>query len=125
MLLIRTSLRPSSIHGIGCFAEEKIRKGQVVWELDKRLDLIIPVSELETFPEPIRDFLKMYGYVEEVDGQLALVLCGDNARHFNHSDTPNLLDTETQSIAARDIEIGEELTCDYYAFDLDVDYKLS
>jgi uncharacterized protein len=125
MLLIRTTLRPSQIHGIGCFTEEKIRKGQVIWELDERLDLVIPVSELAAFPEPIREFLKMHGYAEEIDGQLALVLCGDNARHFNHSGDPNLIDTDTQSLAARDIGIGEELTCDYYAFDLDVDYKLS
>jgi SET domain-containing protein len=42
---------------------------------------------------------------------------------MNHSEKPNLLDLET-NIAARDIQAGEELTCNYYLFDLDADRKL-
>lgn len=123
MLLIRTSLRSSKIHGIGCFTEEKILKGQVIWEFDERIDLRIPVSDLPNYPPPIQEFLKTYGYAELFEGQKVLILCGDHSRHFNHSDSPNLIDTESKSIAARDIEAGEELTCNYYSFDLDADTK--
>jgi hypothetical protein len=61
----------------GCFTEEKVRKGQVALELDECLDLIIPVSKLGTFPEPIRELIKIHGYAEEMDGRLALILCGE------------------------------------------------
>lgn len=46
---------------------------------------------------------------------------------MNHSSDPNLLeggDNLELNVAARDIEVGEELTCNYYRFDLDVSEKL-
>ena len=48
--------------------------------------------------------------------------CGDNAKYINHSDNPNIIsvfdDTSEvdNSIAARGIAIGEELTLDYRSF---------
>jgi SET domain-containing protein len=124
MLLIKTSIRPSLIHGIGCFTEENIQKGRVVWEFDERIDLRIPVSDLSEFPAPIQEFLQMYGYAEMYREQKILILCGDNSRYFNHSDNPNLKDTKFNNIAVRDIQAGEELTCNYYSFDLDAGEKL-
>jgi SET domain-containing protein len=47
---------------------------------------------------------------------------------MNHSDEPNVIEGDLdreENIAACDIEVGEELTCDYYAFDLDAQRKLS
>jgi len=123
MLLIKTSLRLSPIHGIGCFTEEKIRNGQVIWEFDERIDLRIPVSKLSEYPLPIQEFLSIYGYAEMYEGQKVMILCGDHSRHFNHSENPNLMDTPLKSIAIRDIEAGEELTCNYHSFDLDADQK--
>lgn len=124
MLLIRTSLRQSSIHELGCFTEEKIQKGQVVWEYDDRIDRRIPVSKVPEFPGPIQEFLAMYGYTEIHEGEKVVVLCGDHSRHFNHSESPNVGDTPSQSIALRDIEAGEELTSDYNSFDLDTQSKI-
>jgi hypothetical protein len=50
-----------------------------------------------------------------------LVLCGDDARFFNHEDEPTCRDFPDldggTTVAARDIELGEELTCDYASFD--------
>jgi SET domain-containing protein len=46
---------------------------------------------------------------------------------MNHTTTPNLLETSGpngKNIAARDIKKGEELTCDYTAFDLNVQEKI-
>jgi SET domain-containing protein len=123
MLLISTSLGPSPIHGIGCFTNEKIRKGQVVWEFDERIDLRIPVSRLSEFPTPVQEFFSIYGYTEIYGGEKVMILCGDHSRHFNHSENPNLIDTPSQSTATQDIEAGEELTCNYYSFDLDADQK--
>jgi SET domain-containing protein len=123
MLLIKTIVKQSPIHGLGCFTEEKIENGQVIWEYDDRIDRRIPVSTLSEFPEPIQEFLKMYGYTEMYEGEKVVVLCGDHSRHFNHSDDPNLMDTPQKTTAIRDIEVGEELTCNYFSFDLDADVK--
>jgi len=47
------------------------------------------------------------------------VLCADQAKFVNHSDQPNLLDSEDGAVeyAAYDIAANEELTCNYYASD--------
>lgn len=126
MLLISASLRPSDIHGIGCFADERVTKGQLVWVFDDRIDMRIPVSELPTFPKPAQEFLRTYGYEELHDGQRVIVLCGDHAKHMNHSNNPNLSEvTGNVNVAERDIESGEELTCNYHEFDSSADKKLS
>jgi hypothetical protein len=123
MLLIRASVRPSPIHGLGCFTEERISAGQVVWIFDARIDTRVAIADLPTLPGSARDFLLAYRYEEMHEGERTIVLCGDHAKYMNHSDAPNLIDSET-NIAARDIEAGEELTCNYYTFDLDAHRKL-
>lgn len=52
--------------------------------------------------------------------------CADLSKHMNHSNSPNLLDTPDylQQVAAHDIEVGEELTCNYFTFDLHAYKKL-
>jgi hypothetical protein len=118
MLLVQVNLKASEIHGLGCFAAEAIAKGQRVWAFDPRIDIRLPVEELPNLPAPARDFLDMYGYEETLDGRVYIVLAGDHAKHMNHSDTPNVIELPDGSEeAARDIQPGEELTCNYYAFD--------
>jgi SET domain-containing protein len=125
MLLVSARVGSSAIHGMGCFTNERIAKGQVVWQFDPRLDLQIPAAEMAALPAPAQEFLRMYGYLEVCDGTPVYTLCGDHARHMNHAAAPNLLNVDSQTDAAlRDIEAGEELTCDYYEFDLDSPEKL-
>ncbi len=126
MFLIRTSLRPSAIHGIGVFTDEPIQKGQLVWEFDPRVDICIPLDEMKNFPPAMQEFLFHLSYVELVDGRKMMVLCADNAKYVNHADDPNLLDTEDNlcEYAVRDIAAGEELTCNYHASDLLAEDKI-
>jgi SET domain-containing protein len=127
MLHVRAYIAPSPIHGYGCFAGEFIAKGQVVWQLDEPLDVWVPEETLPSLPAPVQAFLDAYGYLTVRNGQRGVILCGDHAKHMNHSDTPNLAEGEGPgytNVAARDILPGEELTTDYYEFDLDADHKL-
>lgn len=126
MFIVRTSLRPSPIQGLGCFAEEPIKKGQVVWQFDPRFDIRIPLNELATFPAALQEHFRIYTYVEKIGSQEVMVYCADMSKHMNHSDVPNLFDTPDNiyEVAIRDIEVGEELTCNYYAFDLHAAEKL-
>jgi len=126
MFIVRTSLHSSAIHGIGVFADEPIKKGQIVWQFDPRMDILIPLEEKQRFPPAVQDYLSMLTYIEETSGRKMMVLCADNAKHVNHSDDPNLLDTPDglREYAARDIAAGEELTCNYFISDLEAARKL-
>lgn len=116
MLMIETELRPSAIHGIGVFLLEDVRKGDLIWRFDSRIDRVFHDCEFEAMPERLRSFLETYSTYH---GELGLwVLCGDNGRHFNHSDTPNTRSLGVafgDDVAAADLKAGTELTTDYRA----------
>lgn len=125
MLIVKTILKYSEIHGLGCFAGEDIKKGQIVWRFDEGIDLIFKESDLKNFPVSFVEFLKMYAYSPLVNTEKTYVLCADNARHMNHDENPNLDETpDGLNVALRDIKAGEELTCNYNQFDKDAAYKL-
>ena len=114
MLLIDTELRASSIHGIGVFLREDVQKGDVIWRFDSRIDRVYSEDELESLPPRIQDYLRTYSIWHREAG--LWLLCGDNGRHFNHSDDPNTLSQGIafgDDIAAQDIPAGTELTSDY------------
>lgn len=123
MLLVKTRLGMSDIHGIGLFAAEFIREGTVVWRSHPAVDIRLAEEQILGLPEPCREQIQKYSYREKHSG--LYVLCGDDARFFNHSAEPNCIDVfggegEDLTVAARDVEQGEELTCDYALFDLDL-----
>ncbi len=125
MLLVKTKLDKSPIEGIGCFTEEFIPKGTPVWKFQDGFDLKIHTSDIEKLSEAGKvQFLK-YAYKTKGD---IYVLCFDDARFFNHADNPNLTEiddgNEGINIAVKDIQNGEELTCDYKFFDMDANKKL-
>lgn len=120
MLLVKTHIGPSNIHGTGLFADESIPKGTAVWEFKHRFDLQLTREEISSLAPPAREQLLKYAYLEPSG---VYVLCSDDARFFNHSNTPNttaLINVDGRDyrdIANRDINPGEELTADYSAFD--------
>ena len=114
MMMVRTELRPSNIHGIGVFLTEPVRAGQLIWRFDSRIDRVFSDAELNDMPAILHDFLRTYS---TLDSERRLwVLCGDNGRHFNHSDDPNTCSLGIafgDDIAAQDMQAGTELTSDY------------
>ncbi len=126
MIIVKTHLKYSEIHGLGCFAGEDIKEGQVVWRFDAGIDLVFTETDLKKLPSSFNEFLKIYAYSPlDSGGEKTYILCADHARHMNHSDNPNLLESpEGLNIAIKDIKAGEELTCDYRKFDKDAGQKL-
>lgn len=124
MFVVKTKLGFSKIHGIGVFAEEFIHRGSVVQVYDTMLDKAYPKSMVRHANPLFQEFIKQYAYL---DGDVYILLLGDNARFLNHSLYPNLVgfvgDNRTD-MAHRDIDIGEELTVNYYEFDDEAVLKL-
>jgi uncharacterized protein len=114
MMMVRTELRPSPIHGIGTFLLEDVKAGELIWRFDSRIDRVFADAELATMPDVLREFLSVYSTYHEQSG--LWVLCGDNGRHFNHSDQPNTVSLGVafgDDIAGADLLAGTELTTDY------------
>ena len=114
MMMVRTELRASGIHGIGVFLQEPVKAGQLIWRFDSRIDRVFSDDELNELPAIMEEFLRTYSTLH---AELRLwVLCGDNGRHFNHSDTPNTRSLGIafgDDVAAGDLPAGTELTSDY------------
>ena len=122
MLLVKTTVKESTVPNIGwgLFADQDISKGDVIWEFNHLVDKVVPVQKLEYLSEIENEYLKKYAYRVGDD----LILCSDDGKYINHSDTPNVddfIDGDNRSltVANRDIKAGEELFSNYAAFDDD------
>jgi SET domain-containing protein len=115
MLCVPTYVAPSRIAGMGLFSANPLPAGTRVWEYTEGVDWRIPPEDLLRFPEPFQSRLRHYLYLD-ADGQY--VLCGDNGKFMNHAPSPNCSDADARfTVTVRPVQAGEELTCDYTAFD--------
>ncbi|CAM3222670.1 SET domain-containing protein-lysine N-methyltransferase [Sphingomonas antarctica] len=114
MMMVDTELRKSAIHGVGVFLTEPVAKQALVWQFDSRIDRVYCEEEVASLSGRTQTFLQIYSTWHE--GVKLWVLCGDNGRHFNHSDVPNTISDGTAfgtDVAAFDLPAGTELTSDY------------
>lgn len=128
MLLVRTRIGLSNIHGLGVFAEELISRGTRVWEFKESVDQVFSIDEMSGLPEPAQSTIRNLAYLCK-DSQ-HYVLATDGAQFMNHSSKPNTgvehgEGLEGANIALQDIQQGEELTNDYFDYDLEAGKKLS
>ncbi len=119
MLLAAVELKPSAIHGLGLFAAVAMPSGTPVWSFVPGFDLELTEEFVAALPVMARDHVHWYGWWNS--GRQRWILDADHARFMNHSDTPNTgvpsgADSSV-TVALRDISPGEELTCNYHAFD--------
>ena len=116
MFRVPTYVSRSDIHGWGVFAAKDIPGGTTIWEFDGSADWSLTEAEMAAFPEKLRAQMDAWTYQSE-EGDY--ILCSDGAKFMNHSFEPNCDDEGPKyTVAARDIEAGEELTCDYREFDM-------
>lgn len=126
-MLIRVCVGPSRIHGLGLFAVEAIPAGTPIWRFEPGFDRVLSPAAVAALPAPAQVHVRWFGFVRSQDG--AWVLSGDHACFMNHSPAPNtgaiqVGRSDGTTVALRDIAAGEELTCDYRAFDLEAAQKL-
>lgn len=128
MLMVKTKLGRSEIHGIGLFADQFIPKGTTTWVFAPGFDLRVEHDDLLKLSEHARKMFWTYAYVDKFNSHY--ILCFDDERFINHSEVPNIIqkrkegEAEGIEVAARDIQPGEELLVNYYDFDKDADRKL-
>jgi SET domain-containing protein len=128
MLLIRTRVAPSPIHGLGLFTVEPVPAGTPVWRFQPPFDHAFTPAEFDALPGPAREHVAWFAFVRPEDG--ARVLSGDLACFMNHSSEPNTgaVDVGAEpvvTVALRDLPAVTELTCDYHAFDAAAAAKLA
>jgi SET domain-containing protein len=128
MFLVRTRLAPSDIEGFGVFAEEDIEEGTTVWVFRPPIDAAFTPEEAAAADPVMRELLDRYAYLHNRTNRY--IYCGDNARFVNHSDDPNTVaiypdgEEEGRDVAIRPIAKGEEITGNYYEWDLRAEKKL-
>lgn len=111
MLLIEHYVGLSRIHGLGVFSAVDVEKGSKIWEFNPAIDIIIKRSQLSHLPKHVVHRIEMRAEYYEQDDFFLLGADGDS--FMNHSDEPNLLSKGTEGFAARRINSGDEITCDY------------
>jgi len=116
MLLVETYIEISEGIGIGLYAKNRILKGTKYWVRNEIFDKIISPSQLLRLNKLAINYIKKYGFLE-VSGNWYLP--GDNDRFTNHSKSSNTLNHFDNggllqyATVTKDIEIGEEILCDY------------
>ena len=113
MLLVKTYLDKSPIHGIGVFAGATIRKDAKIWRFVYGFDRFYTRKRLAKLPKAARDFIKLHGYQWKNE----ILLSMDYDTFMNHSENPNTYYKNGYVLASRDIRKGAEITNDYRAFE--------
>ena len=99
MLLVKTYVDRSAVHGLGVFAAQHIRKGTKVWRFVEGFDRFYSPKEFARLPKPAREYILQYGY--RVDGEILLTV--DHDHHMNHSTNANTCWRNGHIVAKRDI----------------------
>ena len=115
-------MKPSTIQGIGLFANEKILKGTTTWLYDPRFDISFDPKDVEQMLPEQQELIKRCSYLSMISGKYIFSI--DDSRFTNHSKKTYNIDpvifpgeSEPRGVARRDIEVGEELLDNYCLFD--------
>jgi uncharacterized protein len=112
MLLVKTYLDKSKVHGLGVFAGEPIAKGTKIWRFVEGFDQFFTMKQFAKLPKQAREFLQWHGFRWEDE----VLFSADYDSHMNHSEKPNTVLKNGFAIASRNIRKGEEITNDYREF---------
>ena len=112
---------------MGLHAAERIPKGAPIWRFEPGFDHEFTPSSFAALPLITREHVRWFCFVRM--GDLHVILSGDHACFINHSTDPNTgalpnSPLPVTTVALRDIEAGEEITCNYRAYDADTSWKL-
>jgi len=126
-MLIRTRVQSSGIHGMGLFTTEAVPCGTPVWRFAPGFDHDFSPAAYAALLPLAREHVRWFCFVSREDGHV--ILSGDHACFINHAARPSTGAASSSmnpvtTAALRDLVAGEEITCDYWAYDADAAWKL-
>lgn len=119
MIHIKYKLDKSSLHGIGLFADQGIKQGELIYTASPNLDTNITQEEFDSLEEKEKSEVLWWGFFDEPSQRWHIDF--DVSKFINHSDDANVTQDknhdEAYLVAKRDINQGEELTQNYLEFE--------
>jgi SET domain-containing protein len=119
MMHIKYKLDKSRNHGIGLFADQNIKKGNLIYSSSPVLDVNITSKQFNSLSENEQKEIKYWGFWIEKDKVWHVDF--DVSKFLNHSFEPNTTQDFSKKdaflIATKDIREGEELTQNYLEFE--------
>jgi len=123
MIHIAYTLKTSELHGVGLFADEAIKQGQLVYTASPLLDLNITQEQFDSLDQREKDEILWWGFFDQPSGMWHVDF--DVSKFINHSYDATLRQDERHDeaylVATRDIASGEELTQNYLEFETEED----
>lgn len=125
MIHIKYKLDKSGVHGVGFFAMQDLKKGDLIFTASPGLDVNITQEQFDALDEAEQKEVRYWGFFDQPTKKWHVDF--DHIHFINHSYDPNttqdLSHPEAYLVAARDVKSGEELTQNYLEFETPEDLK--
>lgn len=119
MIHIHYKLLPSDLQGMGLFANQAVKAGEIIYTASPLLDLNITQQQFDSLDQKEKDEVLWWGFFDEPSQRWHVDF--DVSKFINHSYdatvTQHAGHDEAYLIASRDIAPGEELTQNYLEFE--------
>jgi uncharacterized protein len=125
MIHIKYKLKTSELHGIGLFADQPIKKGDLIYTASPLLDLNITQVQFDNLDQKEKDEILWWGFFDQPSQMWHVDF--DVSKFINHSTdatlTQDLKHDEAHLVSTRDINSDEELTQNYLEFESEDDLE--
>jgi len=125
MIHIKYKLDKSDKHGIGLFADQDIKKGDLIYNASPVLDTNITQDQFDALDEKEKQEFHWWGFFDEPSQMWHVDF--DVSKFINHSDKGTVTQDDSHDeaylIAAKAISKGEELTQNYLEFETEVELE--
>jgi SET domain-containing protein len=125
MIHIAYKLKSSGLHGVGLFANEAIKKGQLIYTASPLLDLNITQEQFDSLEQGEKDEILWWGFFDHPSQMWHVDF--DVSKFINHASNATVTQDENHDeaylVAARDVQPGEELTQNYLEFETQEDLE--
>jgi SET domain-containing protein len=119
MIHIAYKLKSSDLHGVGLFADEDIKQGQLIYTASPLLDLNITQEQFDNLNQKEKDEILWWGFFDRPSQMWHVDF--DVSKFINHSGNATVTQDDSHEeaylVATRDIQPGEELTQNYLEFE--------